>query len=265
MVGSLVALDRYGYHTSMARTDSSRLYERVSTDLAARIADGTYTIGQRLPSERQLAQTYAVSRPTIREAIIALEVDGLVEVRMGSGVYVTAQTPRGGKPVEADMGPFELLEARRAIEGEACALAATHIDGAVLAELDALVEEMQRTADDITASEDADRRFHLAISRATGNSAMYMAVEMLWDARARSPQYRLFSDKAHLAGVTPVVEEHRLIVDGLRSGDAARARSAMTSHLSRVLESLLQATEIHEVEQAKLRVDAQRRRYVPVR
>lgn len=246
----------------MARGDSNRLYERVSTDLAARITDGSYEIGQRLPPERLLAQTYSVSRPTIREAIIALEVDGLVEVRMGSGVYVTARVPRGGAPVEADMGPFELLEARRAIEGEACALAAAQISDELLAGLEVLVDEMSRSAGDIMASEDADRRFHLAIAQATGNSAMYMAVEMLWDARARSPQYRLLSDKAHLAGVTPVIEEHRRIIEALRSRDPGRARKAMISHLSRVLESLLQATEVHELEQAKVRLDAQRQRYM---
>ncbi len=65
-----------------------------------------------------------MSRPTIREAIIALELDRLVEVRVGSGVYVTNTEPPGGKAGATDIGPFELLEARRSIEGEACALAA---------------------------------------------------------------------------------------------------------------------------------------------
>src|SRR5215469_14105709 len=105
-----------------AKSETSRLYEQVARDIAAKIEDGRHAIGERLPSERHLAQSYSVSRPTIREAILALEIDGLVEVRVGSGVYVSARVPSGGQAGRTDMGPFELLEARRAIEGEACAL-----------------------------------------------------------------------------------------------------------------------------------------------
>ena len=101
-----------------AKPETGRLYERVAEDLAGRIAAAEFMLGRRLPSERDLAQSYAVSRPTIREAIIALDLDGLVEVRVGSGVYVTARLPRGGEAGAMDVGPFELLEARRAIEGE---------------------------------------------------------------------------------------------------------------------------------------------------
>jgi DNA-binding FadR family transcriptional regulator len=245
----------------MTKADTSRLYERVATDLAEQIAEGTVPVGTRLPSERHLAQTYGVSRPTIREAIIALELDGLVEVKMGSGVYVVNRYPKGGQSGETDIGPFELLEARVAIEGEACALAAAHIDEDSLAELTTLVTRMDEAASDIAESEAVDRQFHVAIARATGNSAMVAAVEMLWDARARSPQYRLLSNKAHDAGVVPRLDEHVGILEALRSRNAAAARAAMRSHLSRVLESLLEATEVQEVEQARARVDAQRRRY----
>lgn len=245
-----------------SKTEGVRLYERVSDDLAAAIAEGRYEVGQRIPSERHLAHVYAVSRPTVREAIIALELDGLVEVRMGSGVYVAARTPRGGKAVEADVGPFELLEARRAIEGEACALAAGRITDAELDELALLLAEMQQeNGRDISRSEDADRRFHMLIAAATQNSGMVAAVELLWDARARSPQYKLMSDKAHAAGVFPRIDEHVAVVEALRQRDPEAARGAMRTHLTRVLESLMEATEVHEVEQARQRVAAQRRRF----
>ena len=246
----------------MGKSANGRLYERVSDDLSAQIASGAYIIGQRLPAERVLAQTYSVSRPTVREAIIALELDGLVEVRMGSGVYVTSITPRGGKAAEADVGPFELLEARRAIEGEACALAAVRITDAELDALTALIGEMHdENGRDIDRSEDADRRFHVLIAEATQNSPMVTAVEALWDARARSPQYKLLSDKAHAAGVIPRTDEHNIIVEALRTRDPERARTAMRGHLTRVLESIMEATEVHEMEQARARVAQQRRRY----
>src|SRR3981081_1068652 len=125
-----------------AKIEQGRLYERVARDLAAASADETYVVGGRLPSERDLAQKYAVSRPTVREAIIALELDGLVDVRTGSGVYVLNKKPTSGKAGATDIGPFELLEARRSIEGEACALAASRIDEGQLVELEVLIAEM---------------------------------------------------------------------------------------------------------------------------
>ncbi|MBW8813960.1 MAG: FadR family transcriptional regulator [Caulobacterales bacterium] len=248
--------------TMVSKAESGRLYERVADDLSQKIAAGQYAVGQRLPSERDLAQAYAVSRPTIREAIIALELDGLVEVRLGSGVYVTARLPHGGQAGETDVGPFELLEARRAIEGEACALAAVLITDEQLDELQQLVAEMQaENARDVVMSEDADRRFHMLIASATQNSAMVNAVQMLWDARARSPQTQLLSAKAHAAGVTPRIDEHAEILAALRERSADAARRAMRDHLTRVLESLLAATEVHELEQARARIAAERRRY----
>lgn len=244
------------------RTDNRRLYERVAQDLFRAIAQGKYEVGQRLPSERDLAQTYEVSRPTVREAIIALELDGLVEVRMGSGVYVTAMTPRGGKASQTDIGPFELLEGRRAIESEACALAASRIDDEQLAELATLVAEMQaENARDVVMSEDADRRFHMLIAKATQNSAMVAVVQLLWDARARSPQYQLMSLKAHAAGVKPRIDEHAAVLDALTRRDPDGARRAMYAHLSGVIESLLEATEVLELERARARIADKRRRY----
>lgn len=242
-----------------------RIYARVSGDLQRRIAAGEFEIGSRLPAERDLAQFYAVSRPTIREAIIALEVDGLVGVRQGSGVYVQALRPRSGVAEETDIGPFELIEARRAIESEACALAAQHIDQTGLDQLDALVELMRgdNLVDDIVRSEQVDRRFHLAIAEATRNSALVAVVTMLWDMRFRSPQSRLLTVKAHAAGVKPRVDEHVAILDALRSHDPEAARIAMASHIDRVLETLLETTEIHEVDQAREKVRAQRKRYAP--
>lgn len=237
-----------------------RLYEKVSRDLERQIARGDYAVGTRLPAERQLAQDFNVSRPTVREAIIALEVDGLVEVRKGSGVYVTATTVVAGNSAVADAGPFELIEARRAIEGESAALAAARITEEQLAELRSLVAQMT-TSVDATAAEVADRLFHEAIARATLNSAILSAVEVLWESRMRSPQYRLLSEKAHGAGVEPNISEHEAIIAALESRDPDAARTAMRFHLNRVLAALLEATEVHEVELVRQRVASERRRY----
>lgn len=244
------------------KAPTSRLYEHVAESIAERIASGVYKLGQRLPSERELAQAYQVSRPTIREAVIALELDGQVDVRMGSGVYVIARQPKGGVAGVTDVGPFELLEARRAVEAEACALAALHINEDQLDELEALLRELN-AGQTFSESEIADRKFHAKIAECTANSPMQAMVEILWDMRERSPQYKLLAHKAHEAGIGPDSDEHAVILDSLRRRDPVAARNAMRMHLTRVIESLLEATEVHEIEQARERVNAQRERYGP--
>lgn len=242
----------------MARGEG-RLYERIAEAIRTALSEGRYGVGDRLPSERDLAQQYGVSRPTVREAIIALEVDGLVEVRTNSGVYVTALQPQGGKPTEADVGPFELLEARRLFEAEIAAVAAEHIDDARIETLRSLVHQMD--SEDLLEAEAADREFHLEIARATQNSAMERTVSMLWDAREHSPQYRLLTEKGRAAGVAPRLSEHMRIVDALARGDSNEARHAMYEHLGRVIDHLLHATEVEVLERARAEVEAKRRRF----
>jgi len=243
----------------MTDVKNSRLYDRVAKGVAAKIADGEFAVGERLPSERELALAYGVSRPTVREAVFALELDGLVEVRKGVGVFAVAKSPPGGEAATADIGPFELLEARRAFEGEACAVAASRIRDKDVEDLERLLQEIDYSKD-VLAAEDADRRFHIRIAEITGNSAMHAVVGMLWEARDRSPQYRFLTDKAHEARVVPREDDHAKILNALRSREPAKARAAMRSHITRVVDSLLEATEVHELEQARARVDEQRRK-----
>ena len=240
-----------------------RLYEHIARKLAKAIADGEYEVGQRLPSERELAQAFEVSRPTVREAIIALELDELVDVRLGSGVYVLNRRPPAGHEGVKDIGPFELLEARRAIEGEAAALAATRIEDEQVEQLSALIEEMRtdNRHNEILMSEDADRRFHELIASSTQNSGLIAAVQMLWDARARSPQSHLMDDKGRARGLKPPIEEHTAIVRALKRRDPEAARAAMHEHISRVMEGLLKATEVEAIERARAVAAEKRRRY----
>src|SRR5512132_3751185 len=92
--------------------DSRRLYRQIADQIAALIDRGEYGAGERLPPERDLAKQLGVSRPSVREALIALEVEGYVEVRVGSGVYVVGNVPRASASMPADSGPFELIRAR---------------------------------------------------------------------------------------------------------------------------------------------------------
>jgi GntR family transcriptional regulator, hexuronate regulon transcriptional repressor len=226
-----------------ATPDTRKLYQQVANAIMASIVSGKYKPGERLPSERDLAAAFKVSRPTIREATISLEIRGLAESRHGSGIYVTDHPPTHEGGGDLDIGAFELTEARRLFEGEAAALAATTISDDRLEELERIVAEMvdenARKQQDWTA----DRRFHIAIALATRNTAIATVIENLLDMRHKSPLCVYMLERARRVGVQPRVSEHRRILDALRKHDPKAARNAMRDHLARVIEDLLAATE----------------------
>lgn len=238
------------------RAGRDRLYQDVARRLRADLAGGRYAPGERLPAERDLAAEFDVSRPTIREAIIALEVQGLVEVRLGSGTYVL-RVPGAEMPGFA-VSAFELTEARLLIEGETAAFAARHIDDEELDRLDALVARIGMGDDE---AEEADRAFHLAIAQATRNAALVRTVDELWRLRAGSPESALLLAKARAAQVMPVMDEHAAVAAALRTRDPAKARAAMRAHLGAVLDHLLFATEAAAVEEARRAAASTRARY----
>jgi GntR family hexuronate regulon transcriptional repressor len=242
---------------------NDRLYQDLARKLIAALAAGVYPVGTRLPAERELALHHNVSRPTVREAIIALEVQGLVEVRIGSGAYVLRLPGKGDIP-GFNITAFELTEARLLFEGEAAALAAMQITDEELDEIEALVREIARENQDPKGTEKADRAFHLAIARATRNHAVFDTIEHLWSLRSTSPEAALLHEKARTANVKPVVEEHSAVLDALRARDPVAARTAMRAHLAAVLDSLLFATEEKAVEEARRAAAAKRARYSAV-
>jgi GntR family transcriptional repressor for pyruvate dehydrogenase complex len=225
-----------------ANRASDRLYRDLARILVADLIAGKYPIGTRLPAERELAAQYNVSRPTVREAIIALEVQGLVEVRIGSGAWVMRLPEREDMP-RTGMSAFELTEARLLIEGEAAALAATQASEEDFVQIEALVEQIAQENRNPQGADRADRAFHLAIARATRNKAIEGAVESLWNLRETSAEAALLHAKARSANIKPVVDEHSAIAKALRAQDADAARTAMHAHLREVLDSLLFATE----------------------
>lgn len=250
---------RVSAEVTSAPEGSDRLYQAVARGLLESIATGRYAVGDRLPAERDLAADFNVSRPTVREALIALEVQGLVEVRLGSGAYVRARTGIG--KVDFGISAFELTEARLLFEGEAAALAASQITAEEIAKLEQLLKDMDRENRGQGIREVSDREFHLTIARATRNAAVVRTIEDLWDLRSRSPEAALVYSRARAADVKPVVQEHVAILAALRSRDARRARAAMRAHLSAVLDHLLAATEEKALEDARRALKSTRDRF----
>jgi GntR family transcriptional regulator, hexuronate regulon transcriptional repressor len=244
----------------ITNTGQDRLYQELARKLIAELASGAFAVGDRLPAERELAADHDVSRPTVREAIIALEVQGLVEVRVGSGAFVT-RLPGKEEIPGFNITGFELTEARLLFEGEAAALAATQISDGEIEELETLIEAMAHENKGEGGAEDADRAFHLAVAKATRNTAVYETIERLWELRATSPESAQLHALARTANIKPVVDEHSAVLNALRARDPNAARAAMRTHLSAVLDYLLFATEEKAVEAARKAVEAKRQRY----
>ena len=211
---------------------SDRLYLKVADQLNNLIDNGAIKPGQRFPSERELAEQLGVSRPTIREAMIALELSGVIEIRTGSGIYVTKQ-PLKREPELNDkgIGPFEILEIRYIIESEACALAAARITDEQLIELRKVVTEMEEEEKQPDASEKADQKFHSIIAQACQNSAIASVVEWLWELRNQSPLSTAFLQRIREEGVHPSMSEHRKILEALEQRNPDQARYAMKMHI----------------------------------
>ena len=188
--------------------------------------------GDRLPSERELADRLQVSRPSLREALIALEVEGRVEIRKGSGIYM-ANGPRrtDSDPLERE-GPFEILEARGVLESAIAEETARRATPALIAALDANLRDMAAATDDRARVIPIDAAFHVAIADGTGNALLARLTSDIV-AKRLSP---LFSRLAgHFEGPPTwrcALAEHGAIRDAIAAGDPAAAREAMRRHLA---------------------------------
>lgn len=217
--------------------EPQRLYRQIAEQLRTLISGGEFPPGSRLPAERDLAKQLNVSRPSVREALIALEVEGWVEVRTGSGVYVLerpgALNGHAVKVPATEWGPLELIRARRVIEGEIAALAATHAKRKHLAAIRDAVKAMQHDADRNVQPLDGDRAFHTAIAQACDNVVLLETVQTFWDAR-RGPLFERLGDYFEtVPSWRMAIAEHQAIVDAIAAKDAEGARTAMQAHMDK--------------------------------
>lgn len=230
--------------------DSDRLYRKIARQLSELIDAGEFMPGQCLPAERALAQQLGVSRPSVREALIALEIAGKVVIRVGSGVFVTEPKPpalltesEDGKEGEGE-GPFELLQARKVIEGETAATAAQEATPAEVSAIEAAVKEHSQAG--ATGAAAADRAFHLAIAKANHNGPLLGVVQLLWD-QGRGAIWKQMEKHFETPALrSATLRDHRAIVDAIAAHDARGARKAMQAHLGRVAEEFARSWEPKE-------------------
>jgi GntR family hexuronate regulon transcriptional repressor len=240
-----------------------RLFHTVADQIMEMINSGAYPPGSRLPGERTLAERFDVSRVTIREAEIVLQVLGHIDIKTGSGVYVLSPSDNGseGWPL---ISAFELTEARLIFESEAAALAARHVDDIDMRQLESLIARMS-SADpaDEEDSQQADREFHLAIAAASKNAAVKYIIETLWKMRTEIESVHT----VHAAicadeDATHRGSEHAEILEAMKNRDPAAARSAMQSHFQRLLTSMINVTEEQALRDLQQRTSESRERFL---
>lgn len=219
--------------------EPQRLYRQIAEQLRTLISAGEWAVGARLPAERDLARQLGVSRPSVREALIAMEVEGWVEVRTGSGVYVLDRN----KPPSHDgnglaeqispdeWGPLELIRARRVVEGEVAAMAATQAKRKHIDAMDKAIASMKLDADHGVLPLEGDRAFHTAIVESCGNVVLIETIQRFWDSR-RGPLFeRLGGHFETVDSWRSAIAEHQAILDAVRNHDADAARAAMHEHM----------------------------------
>ncbi len=217
------------------------VYRQVAAQIRGAILDGELEAGQALPSERQLCDRFAVGRTTVREALRALQAQGLV-------VSDGATSPLRVSSAEAlSTGPLpdaldallrlghvpvaDLVALREALEGAAIAALATRRDPVDLAPAEQALVAMERAADDVEAFEAADVRFHLALATASGNTAIPLVMTAVRAAISvhLSAALRALPDPG--AVTSRLRAEHAAILDAVRAHDAERAQQLLRSHI----------------------------------
>ncbi|MDP9043277.1 MAG: FadR family transcriptional regulator [Pseudomonadota bacterium] len=216
----------------MKQVEPRRLYQQIADQIREHIRQGGFATGTRLPPERDLAQQLGVSRPSLREAMIALDIEGTVEIRGGSGVYVRTPPER---PLKAtgSLGdsPMELMQARAALEGSVVVLACVHATEIRLAVLREIVESMRGAIARKRSPLEFDRQFHLTIAEMSGNLVMVRLIGEMFESR-HSPISSKFSSRFentrtwHLA-----LKEHEAILKALEQRDPLAAQTAIRAHL----------------------------------
>lgn len=227
--------------------EPQRLYRQIAEQLRAGISSGEFAVASRLPAERDLAKQLGVSRPSVREALIALEVEGWVEVRTGSGVYVLDRAKNiaikntalqinnasAAAILSAEWGPLELIRARRVVEGETAAIAALQAKRKDIDAMSKAMRMMQTEAADGVLPLDGDRAFHSAIVQASGNEVLIDTVQSFWDSR-RGPIFeRLVGYFETLQSWQAAIAEHSAILEAIQAHDSAAARVAMHAHMDK--------------------------------
>lgn len=229
-----------------------RLYQEIGIYLQNQIASGAYKIGDRLPPERDIAEELDVSRSVVREAIIMLELQGLVEVRKGSGVYViklpVLKSDNGDDDSRSsDVGPFELLQARQVLESQIASFAAHNVTKNDIFRLRQSLDDERANLETGKDDYDGDRLFHSIIAEASQNSVLSDIMIDLWRRREESSMWQqLHTRIANNNYRYQWLDDHERILSALQKRDPDAARHAMWQHIENVKQTLFELSDVDD-------------------
>jgi GntR family transcriptional repressor for pyruvate dehydrogenase complex len=237
----------------------TRIHEEVVSQIHELIKEGKFKAGDQLPSERELAETFKVSRTSVREALRALETQGLVISRTGMGNFVA------DLPIESLIAPLakfltegkdalaDVFELRKLIEPQIAALAAERATLKDIERMNRLLDKQIGQVERGATGVEADTEFHFAIGQATQNHAIEKLVSRLLEVLSHSREESLQTVGRRQASI----DSHLAIVAAIEKHDEAKAREAMRHHIEQVEQNvLLSKKEQSAVSDVKRRIDA---------
>jgi DNA-binding FadR family transcriptional regulator len=235
--------------------DRTKLYTSIVDQIVEGVRVGAFPPGSALPSERNLATRFGVSRNSVREAVRVLEHLGVLAVRPGKGTYVTeaslsrSAVLRAHAALEGENSPLDVMVARRALEPVCAEIAACERHARNLDELRHLVDEQAQLTARGEDPIEVDVGFHLAIGAATHNPVLVMVLnEVLQITRQRTWKYFKGRSRERLNAGERLLEEHRVILKAIEREDPAGAREGMRVHLSSVEAGLVREVDKTDAE-----------------
>ena len=226
--------------------EPQRAYQRIANQIADLVRRGEFAAGEQLPAERDLAKQLAVSRNVVREALVALELSKIVEVRVGVGAFVLPTSSWEAMDLMSEVSdqgpsPFQLLQTRRMLEGEVAYFAAAMATDQDCADLEECVSGIENNTQQFLVGTPGfhwDRKFHVRLAETTRNSVLVTLVENLFDGIG-DPIFTRLQQQRHLPrSPEERVSNHRNVFERVAAGDAPGARAAMHRHFDNVSELL---------------------------
>jgi len=227
------------------KVQTKKVYMKIVEQIRDLIKDGKLRPGDKLPPEYVLAEQFGTSRPSIREALSALEILGIIESRGGKGNFIRDDLnsvfyEQKFKELEEEKSPFELLEARKAVEAEIAGLAAQKATKEDIATIQACLDKMRGLLTNIPEVMESDREFHISIAKAAHNSILFSMMSYLADELKEKLWVNLKEKSWSIPGrPQKYLEEHIQIFDAIKNKDSTTASSRMYHHLAEVEKDLL--------------------------